>query len=362
MTVTEIAEAESSPPPKPPESPNAWWIVSGVVMFLGTVVLLVAFFVEVPYFANLPGPAFRTDEFVSVADFEGEDATGDFYLLTVLRESVTVAGFVMGNFDDKIDLIPRDAIIPAGQTSEDKKRADQQMMEDSQQVAIAVALDKAGYDVDFTSDGVEVGEIAPESAADGVFEEGDVIKAFEEESVFFSADLVSMIQERQVGDVVSFLVERNGDLIDLKVTLGARDDGDPAPIVGITIFTIGGRFDFPLEVDIESQNIGGPSAGMMFTITIIDELSEVDMTGGHRIAGTGTIESDGTIGAIGGIKQKVFGAMNVGAELMLVPERNFETAVEAAGENPEIELVSVETIDDALNAISAFAGWSIEDI
>ncbi len=362
MTATDVTDAPPAGPEPRPEPSSAWWIFSGIIMFVGTVVLLVSFFVEVPFFANLPGPALRTDEFVTIPDVAAEEASGDFYLLTVLREPVTLAGYVQATLDDRVDLIPREAIIPPGSTSEDKKRADQQMMEDSQQVAIAVALERAGYDVSFASDGVEVGEVAEGSAADGVFEEGDVIIAFEGEPVFFSGDLVSRIQERSVGEVVGFTVVRNEAEMDLKVTLGERGADDPTPIVGITIFTIGARFDFPIEVEIESQNVGGPSAGMMFAITIIDELSDVDLTGGHRIAGTGTIESDGTVGPVGGIKQKVFGAMNVGAELMLVPDANYETAAAAAGDNPNIELVAVSDIDEALEAISVFAGWSVDSL
>ncbi len=363
MTATDTRDDILDETPVRSESSNAWWILSGVVMFIGTVVLLVAFFVEVPYFANLPGPAFRTDEFVTIPGQETTESSGDLYMLTVLRESVTLVGYVQASFDDRISLIPRDVILPEGRTSEDKKRADQQMMEDSQQVAIAVALERTGYEVSFASDGVEVGEISPGSAAEGVFEEADVIVAFEGDPVFFSGDLVSRIQERSIGDVVGFTVLRGGEELDLKVTLGGRDPGDPTPIVGVTIFTVGSRFDFPIEVLIESQNIGGPSAGMMFSVEIIDQLSEVDVTGGYRIAGTGTIDSDGTVGPIGGIQQKVFGAMNVGADLMLVPEANFEDAVAALeGKKSDLRLVSVGTIDDALQALADLGGWSVESL
>ncbi|NND12374.1 MAG: PDZ domain-containing protein [Acidimicrobiia bacterium] len=363
MTSTELRDTGLEEKPVRTESSNAWWILSGVVMFIGTLVLLVAFFVEVPYFANLPGPAFRTDEFVTIPGQETTESSGDLYLLTVLRESVTLVGYVQASFDDRITLIPREVILPEGRTSEDKKRADQQMMEDSQQVAIAVALERTGYEVSFASDGVEVGEVSPGSAAEGVMQEGDVIIAFENEPVFFSGDLVSRIQERAVGDVVEFTIERGEEILDLKVTLGAREPGDPTPIVGVTIFTVGSRFDFPIEVLIESQNIGGPSAGLMFSIEIINQLSPVDVTSGHRIAGTGTIDSDGSVGPIGGIRQKVFGALNAGADLMLVPEANFEDAVAALeGHDTELKLVSVATIDDALQAMATFGGWSVESL
>jgi PDZ domain-containing protein len=104
--------------------------------------------------------------------------------------------------------------------------------------------------------------------------------------------------------------------------------------------------EFPVNVEIDSQNIGGPSAGMMFTLQIMDQLTEEPLTKGYRIAGTGTISTDGTVGAIGGIHQKVYGAIDAGARAVLVPAANYPDAVAAAGDR--IEVVKVETIDDAL--------------
>jgi PDZ domain-containing protein len=104
--------------------------------------------------------------------------------------------------------------------------------------------------------------------------------------------------------------------------------------------------EFPVEVVIDSQNIGGPSAGLMFTLQIMDQLTEDEITKGHRIAGTGTIRRDGTVGAIGGIRQKVYGAIGSGATAVLTPASNYEDALEAAGD--KIVVVRVETVDDVL--------------
>jgi len=111
--------------------------------------------------------------------------------------------------------------------------------------------------------------------------------------------------------------------------------------------------EFPIDVTIDSQNIGGPSAGMMFTLEIMNQLTEQDLTGGQRIAGTGTIALDGTVGAIGGVTQKVNAAIDAGAVVVLVPAGNYDNAVAAAGD--KIVVVRVETIDDAL-AYLGFTG------
>ena len=106
-----------------------------------------------------------------------------------------------------------------------------------------------------------------------------------------------------------------------------------------------------MDVTIDSQNIGGPSAGLMFTLEIINQLTEDDLTGGHRIAGTGTIDQEGSVGPIGGVRQKIFGAINAGADYVFVPAVNHPEAVEAAGD--DIEVVLVEIIDDALAFLEA---------
>jgi len=101
-----------------------------------------------------------------------------------------------------------------------------------------------------------------------------------------------------------------------------------------------------VDIEIDSQNIGGPSAGLMFTLEIINQITEDDLTRGQAIAGTGTIARDGTVGPIGGVKQKVFGAIDAGADYVLIPSANFSDAVEAAGD--DIQVVEVATIEDAL--------------
>jgi PDZ domain-containing protein len=108
---------------------------------------------------------------------------------------------------------------------------------------------------------------------------------------------------------------------------------------------------FPVDVEIDSQNIGGPSAGMMFTLEIIDALTDEDLTHGRRIAGTGTINEDGEVGPIGGMKQKTFGAIDAGAEYLLVPAANYEEAADAAGD--DIVVVRIETIEDALTFLDS---------
>ena len=118
-------------------------------------------------------------------------------------------------------------------------------------------------------------------------------------------------------------------------------------MVGVLLDNNPAIIEFPITVEMDSANIGGPSAGMMFTLEIMNQLTEGDLTGGRRIAGTGTISHDGTVGAIGGVTQKVHAAIDAGAKIVLIPAGNYDDAVAAAGD--KIIVVRVETIDDALS-------------
>ncbi|MGI9642369.1 MAG: S16 family serine protease, partial [Acidimicrobiia bacterium] len=130
------------------------------------------------------------------------------------------------------------------------------------------------------------------------------------------------------------------------LTLGPHTDDPERPMIGILLDNNEPIVEFPVLVEIDSQNIGGPSAGMMFTLQIMDQLTDGEITKGERIAGTGTIARDGTVGPIGGIRQKVYGAIDAGSRAVLVPAANYEDALDAAGD--DIEIVRVETIEDAL--------------
>ena len=130
------------------------------------------------------------------------------------------------------------------------------------------------------------------------------------------------------------------------MVLGESETDAGLPIMGVSVADAGSAFDFPFDVDIDAGAVGGSSAGMMQALAVYNRLSEDDITNGHRIAGTGTISTDGSVGRIGGMKQKTFAAIGVGAEYLLVPEGDFDIAVETA--DGRIEVVAVATIDDAL--------------
>ena len=128
-------------------------------------------------------------------------------------------------------------------------------------------------------------------------------------------------------------------------------------MVGVVFDTVNLSLDLPVDVQVDSQNIGGPSAGLTYALTVIDLLTADDLTKGHVIAATGTIRFDGTVGAIGGVRQKVYAARAIGAEIVFVPTNNYDDALTAAGD--EIEIVSVATLQDALDRLDELSPASL---
>lgn len=183
----------------------------------------------------------------------------------------------------------------------------------------------------------------------------DVIIAIDGQEVAFRSDVIDDLGDREIGDRIALSVERaiegsgEVEVIEVDIVLGVHVDDPSKPMVGVLLDNNEPIIEFPVEVDMDSQNIGGPSAGMMFTLEIMNQLTEEDLTGGLRMAGTGTISHDGTVGAIGGVTQKVHAAIDAGATVVFIPANNYDDAVAAAGDR--IIVVRVETIDDALDYI-----------
>jgi PDZ domain-containing protein len=366
-----------TPPPDEPEGDGFWddlpeslqprrrlpkwpFVVASLILILG-IALALAWPINLPYYAMSPGPVNDASDFVKV-DEPLDDATGDLFFLTVSLKEVNVLEWVGAKLDSRVDLAPRENIRPVGVSQEDLRRENLALMERSKQNAIFVALTRLGYEVTYVGSGAEVNSVVAESAADGHLEPGDVIVAVDGEPVEFSTEAVDLIGGHRPGDRIELTVHRpvgedgtETETLTVPIVLGpfraVEDDGsvtvdENRGLVGVTLMDADVQVVFPVDVEIDSRNIGGPSAGMMFTLEIMDELTPTDLTDGHRIAGTGTIDQDGVVGAIGGVRQKVYGAIDAGAEYVLVPTDNYDDAVDAAGDN--IGVVAVGTIDDAL--------------
>lgn len=342
-------EAPAEPRPSTPR-----WPYVLVAAFLAVGLLVLVFWpVKLPYFAMAPGPTEEVADLVSfgegVAVYE---TSGDLYLLTVtLREVNPFEWFEARYLDERVDLLERQVIRPPGVTDEQVRRTNLQAMNESIDTAIFVALNRLGYDVGFIGEGVEVLQIVEGSPAEGVLQLGDRFTVVAGQTVSTAEEAGELIRTYDIGDTIALEGTRAGEPIEVSITLIEHTQLEGKPMVGVVFDTVNLQMDIPIDVDVDSRNIGGPSAGMMYAITLMDLLTEEDLTRGHRIAGTGTIRFDETVGAIGGVRQKVFAARAIGAEIVFVPVDNYEAALTAAGDG--IVIVPVATLQEALDYLAA---------
>lgn len=358
---------EEIPPPAHRRVPAWPFVVAGIMLLLGSFIFAaVAIPISMPYYALAPGPVSDVSDYVQV-DHPSTTTKGEFFFLTVSLQEVNVLEWVAAKLDGRVDLAPRENIRPAGVSQDTLRRQNIDLMERSKENAKYVALTYLGYDVTYRGSGALINGIIDNSAAQGVLQEGDIIVAVDGEPIEFMTEAVDAIGGRAPGDQVTLTIQRpnpdNPDEVDTRdvtLTLGpyryTDENGETIEdsergMVGVTLTDANVEVVFPVNVKIDSQNIGGPSAGMMFTLEIIDELTQEDLTHGRRIAGTGTIDIDGNVGPIGGIRQKVFGAIDAGAEIILVPADNYDEAVAAAGD--KITVVKVATIQDAITYLDS---------
>lgn len=329
--------------------------MAAVGLLLLGFLLIMAAGIRLPYLATSPGPVTEVHGIIEIDAVPSFDPEGELFFLTISRptQSLTLLELFEAWRDPAVDIVDKDLILRVGQTSDERRLQNLELMMNSQQIAVAVALDRLGLEVDVVGTGALVAEVLEGSGGFGIVEVGDIVVAADGIEIQFVQELVNAVRARNVGDSLTLTVSRDNELQDLQIVLGESETDAGLPIIGVSVADAGAAFDFPFEVDIDAGAVGGSSAGMMLTLAVYNRLSEEDITKGHRIAGTGTITTDGSVGRIGGMKQKTFAAIGVGAEYLLVPEGDFDIAFDAADGN--IEVVAIASIDDALAFLETLA-------
>lgn len=250
--------------------------------------------------------------------------------------------------DPYINIEKREQMLPPGWDMKQYMDYMKKWMEESQKIAEVVALKKAGYDPAILGDGAQVVEIMQESPAKEKLFPGDIIKKVDKGKVNLAEEVVKKVSNRHIGEMVELEVQRKNEIINISIPTMESKTEKGKSVIGIFITTLNWKPIIPLKIDIDTGEIGGPSAGSMFVIEILNQLTTEDLTRGKKIAGTGTISLDEQIGEIGGIKQKVIAAYRDGAEIFFAPEKNAKDAIKAA-EGLDIKVVSVTKLDDMLN-------------
>jgi PDZ domain-containing protein len=316
-----------------------WRVAAGVL------VVLILVFVPTGYFIVRPGSAMDTSEFVT-ATGGAKDARGDLRFLTVSTDQANLFWYLFAQVDPKSDLEPKSQVLRPGEDLEEYLKKTRRMMHNSQAIAKVVALKTLGYPAKLITTGVRVDGFFEGSPAAGTLQEGDIITSVAGVPVGTRDELVERLGAFRPGEKAALVVRRNSVESSLEVTTTEHPEikGRAAFLIEVSDAPLSS--EIPVDIEIDPGNITGPSAGLMFTLEIIDQLDrEIDWTRGWRIAGTGTILPDGSVGGIGGVVQKVFTAEAAGAEIMFVPQANAKDAQRVAR---KVRVVPVSHLNDAL--------------
>ena len=308
-------------------------------------------FVKTEYYFMSPGPPYQWN--IEIENAQTYEYNGNLYQLTVRRDEANYFVYAWAKLNNQIDLFPREVILPDGVTPQELSEISLQNMMTSENVAIAVALNSLDYEIQSEGDGVLVVGLLDDSPVKNKLIKNDLIVSINNDKVSSTSEFISKLRTYEIGDTVKIGLIRNEQDLNFETKLIEHVEYENEPMVGFLASTPNQQFIFPFEVDIETGNVGGPSAGMMMALNVYNLLTEDDITNGKKIAGTGTIEIDGSIGPVGGVKQKVIAAKRANAGLILVPTANYEEASVFADDNTQI--VAVDSFDNALNVIFDFS-------
>jgi PDZ domain-containing protein len=324
---------------------------AGIAVALGIVGLVTAFVLWIlpaDEFIFTPGNPKPLADRVMV---EGGRPTGlgDVYYVDVfVRRTSRLEELFPFLRPDDATVVPKQALLPPGTSEEERDRQTAAEMERSELVASAVALRELGYDVRATPRGAVVVDVASDVPAAATIEPGDVVVAVDGTPVRTPADLRREIGRRKPGDDVTLTVRRDGKSMQLVVTTVPNPLEPARPIVGISVDQQA-DIDLPLDVEIDLDRVGGPSAGLPFAIEIARMLGR-DVTHGCKVAATGELALDGSVLSVGGLKQKTIGARRTGVDVFLVPSgANAEDARENA---KGLEIVPVDSFQQALRFLT----------
>lgn len=321
-------------------------------------ILFIIFFLastyKLPYYVNKPGLADDLTDIVQVED--GYPSKGSLHLVTISSGQATPINYIAAK------LLPHQDIVPMqearnGMSDELYMQHQMFMMENSQHAAMVVAYEAADKEIEIIPDGVHVVQVEEDFPAEGKVKPGDKITAIDGEEIKDAQSLTDYVKDKQEGDVIDLDIERDGETVQEEVDIVPLEDEDKVGI-GIRLVT-DEKLEAEPDMSFDSGKIGGPSAGLMFSLEVYNQLTEVDITNGYNIVGTGEIDRDGNVLPIGGIDKKVVAADKEDADIFFAPNEggkqgsNYEVAKETAENiHSEMDVVPVDSFEDALDYLT----------
>ena len=325
------------------------WLRAGFLPTSLMILTAATLLVPLPYVLQRPGRVIPLGDCVVVDKEEATPVNGDYLLMTISVGPATAVDVLAGAFDPETDVARRETVVPPG-TNPDSYFADQRRVFDAtSEIAAAVGFQKAGLPARITGDGVSVMQVAPDTPAAEALEPGDIITAIDGEAVTNESDLRDAVAAAEEGQALTLRVTRRTESVEVSLTPAIIEG---APRLGVVPETVNPRVTLPVGVEVSTGAVGGPSAGLTIALTVYDMVVPgVDLARGRTVAGTGTIDQDGTVGSVGGAGLKVIAAHRRGASLFLVPAANAAEAAAAVPDGSALEVVPVTSFDDAVAAL-----------
>lgn len=338
------------------KQPRFWLLLVAIVASL------VFLFYPLPYVLEMPGSAEQASSFITI-EGKNEEKAGSFRVMTVTTQAATPI-LALQSLLPHVDLVEQQRIY-GEQPSAEYYKIQAYNMEQAHNAATVVAYQAAGYSVKQHFDGIYVMNVVNTSDFNGKLAVGDVVTSIDQQFFTSVTDFTEYIASRKVGDTIQVAFERDGQAKQVTGTLGENPDTGKA-MMGIQLVAHSTVEASP-AVQFDPHGISGPSAGLMFTLEIYNQLTNGNLKQGRVIAGTGTMDENGRVGRIGGIDKKVVAAVRAGATIFLAPDdeitdemkernpgiqSNYQEAVATAKEmNADIRIYPVKTFQDALKIL-----------
>jgi len=310
-------------------------------------------FIQLPYFAFKPGSVNELSRRIVVSKGRSFEPSGEIHFTTISQDaSINGWEFLEGTFKDSVHLIDEDSILGTRNRNENQT-FNFDLMRVSKSTAVSVALSHLGLEPYKTTG---VGVVSVGGPSEGILTTSDVIIAINGKKVFTDQDLIFEIRGHEPLEVIRLDVEKidGSDPREISIELGSREDEPSIAFLGIAPQTrLEDNDDLPVQVLVNTGKIGGNSAGLALTLSVLDVLTPGELTGGFQIATTGTIDLEGNVGPIGGVEQKTVTAREAEMDLFLVPEDSLEKARKHAG---EMQIEGVSNLNDALEVLTELGG------
>lgn len=340
-----------------PSRRKRWPYVTGGILGLVLIFVIVSFQINLNDFAVIPGQAQAVGPLLSVPSGLSHPIKGQLLLTDVGVGDVTLGNWLYYKLDSNAQLYPKSDFIATGSTEQEYDQQGVVEMDESQLTAAAVALRQLGYSVPYHDAGVLVWQTQQGTGAYNTLQVGDVITSLDSIPTPNADALANAMKGREPGQQVTLEVgtvdqPQKGHAVHVTLT-SQKESGKTYTVIGIQIFTQPG-WGYPFHVAVNLNNIGGPSAGLAFTLGIIDSLTGGNLTGGRTISATGTICADGSVGEVGGVPQKTVAVENAHASVFLVPKAEESQAQGKA--TSSLHVFGVNTLQQALQDLKGLGG------